>query len=150
MAKTLVEEDLRLNLIVNGDDGRKKILDLKDKIKGLNNQLDAENAKLKDLERSNKAGSAQYKKVQQNIENLTKSIDRENKSLASLERQRKIDTMTMSELQKHIKMVNLTLKETDPGTKKWQDLNKELRDSKKRFKELSDQSNKTGGILKRV
>ncbi len=150
MAKTLVEEDLRLNLIVNGDDGRKKILDLKDKIKGLNNQLDAENAKLKDLERSNKAGSAQYKKVQQNIENLTKSIDRENRSLTSLERQRKIDTMTMSELQKHIKRVNLVLKETEPGTQKWRDLNEELRNSKKRFKELSDQSSKTGGILRRI
>lgn len=150
MAKTIVEEDLRLNLIVNGDNGRKKILDLQDRIKDLNKQLDAQNAKLKDLERTNKTGSSQYKKAQMSVESLTKEIKREKETLSSLQRQQQINTMRMSELQNHIKMVNLTLKETDPGTKKWQDLNKELRDSKKRFKELSDQSKITGGILKRI
>lgn len=146
MAKTIREEDLRLNLIVKGDDGRKRILDLRESIDSLNKQLAAENAHMRDLARSGREGTALYKKHEKEAEKLANSIAKETEKCKSLERQQKINTMTMSELQRHIKAVNTLLRETDPKTKLWQDLNRELERSRKRFKELSGGA----GMIKRA
>lgn len=137
MAKTIREEDLRLNLIVNGDDGRKRILDLRASVDDLTKKLDAEKKQVEKLTKAGKEETAQCKRHQKEVERLSKSLSKEKENLASQERQLKVNTMTMSELQHHIKAVNARLRETDPKTKLWQDLNKELNDSRKRFKELS-------------
>lgn len=137
MAKAIREEDLRLNLIVNGDDGRKRVLDLKASVDDLTKKLNAEKEQVEKLTKAGKEETAQCKRHQKEVERLSRSLSKEKENLASQERQLKVNTMTMSELQRHIKAVNALLRETDPKTKLWQDLNKELNDSRKRFKELA-------------
>ena len=53
----------------------------------------------------------------------------------------------MAELQRHIKVTNNELKYTDPGSDKWIKLSRELKATKDRLKELSDQSAATQGAL---
>lgn len=54
MAKTIKEEDLRLNIIVNGDAGRKQILDLEYSVTQLTDKIKKQKTELKDLEEQGK------------------------------------------------------------------------------------------------
>ena len=140
MAKTLIEEDLRMNIVINGDRGKKEINDLEEKLDGLNKQLTANNARLKDMERSGKAGTKQYEQLRGQTDKLSASIDKGNEKLQSLYRQTQNNPMTMSELQRHIRLINIELKNTDPKSPQWKILNRELADAKQRFRELAEQS----------
>ncbi len=49
MAKTIKEEDLRLNIIVNGDAGRKQILDLEYSVTQLTDKIKKQKTELENL-----------------------------------------------------------------------------------------------------
>ena len=87
MAK-IKSEDLRLNIIVNGDAGRKAILDTQKEVSNLEGAL----AKLKKTERDNSATIAETSK---------KLADAKSK-YAELQRQLDINRKTMAELKSHI------------------------------------------------
>lgn len=129
-----------MNIVINGDRGKKEINDLEEKLDGLNKQLTANNARLKDMERSGKAGTKQYEQLRGQTDKLSASIDKGNEKLQSLYRQTQNNTMTMSELQRHIRLINIELKNTDPKSPQWKILNRELADAKQRFRELAEQS----------
>ena len=139
-----------MNIVINGDKGKKEINDLNEKLSGLNKQLSANKARLKDMERAGKAGSKQYEQLRGQTDKLSASIDKGGEKLQSLYRQMQNNTMTMSELQRHIRLTNIELRNTDPKSPQWKILNRELADAKRRFRELAEQSNKTGNILQRA
>ena len=63
MASRLKEEDLRLNIIVNGDKGRKEILDLETAIKDTEQSLKKLRSESKAMEAAGKTGTEEYKKT---------------------------------------------------------------------------------------
>lgn len=56
MAKRITDEDLRLNLIVNGDGGRKEMLALDRQMKDLQSSTKRTRTELKNLEKAGKTG----------------------------------------------------------------------------------------------
>lgn len=142
MAK-IKDEDLRLNIIINGDNGRKEILDLEKSIKDTTVSLKDMNARAREMEKNGEAGSSKYKKLEAQIKKTNATIDEQKKRLDTLNRNLDVNRMTLSELQKHIKLTRAALSNAVPGTENWRRLNEELRLSVNRQKELTTQSKAT-------
>lgn len=147
MAKTVRDEDLRLNIIINGDNGRKEIGELERKIHDTNAKLEQLYDKRKKLEQQGKQDSATYKNLQAQIGKYNKTLDNSKERLAALQRQQSVNTMTLQELRRHINRVQIELNKTDPKSERWAQLNAELKQSKARMVELSAQSKATNGVV---
>lgn len=126
-------EDLRLNIIVNGDAGRKEILDTEKAISKLESEL-------KSLK---KAEGDHSKEISETNKKLTDAKSK----FAELQRQMNLDQKTMAELKSHIKATRAALEKAVPGTENWEALNRELSISRQRFNELAKQASDTRGVL---
>ena len=126
MAKTIKNEDLRLNIIVNGDAGRKGILDTQKAISDLEGKLKSLKSAEGDHSREIAATNKKLTEAKARYVELQKQISLENK--------------TISELKTHIRATRAALEKAVPGTENWERLNTELSVSKKRFQELAGQT----------
>ena len=75
MAKALRDEDLRLNIIINGDAGRKSIEDLKRSTHDGKIALDALIASQKQLEAQGKKNTPEYRALTAEIDKQSKALD---------------------------------------------------------------------------
>lgn len=126
-------EDLRLNIIVNGDAGRKEILDTEKAISKLESEL-----------KSLKNAEGDHSKE---IAKTNKKLSEAKSRYSELQRQMTLDKMTMAELKSHIKATRAALEKAVPGTENWDALNAELMETRKRFRELEKQSLSTKDVL---
>lgn len=126
-------EDLRLNIIVNGNAGRKEILDTEKAISKLESEL-----------KSLKKAEGDHSKE---IADTNKRLTEAKSKYAELQRQMSLDQKTMAELKSHIKATRAALEKAVPGTDNWDALNAELIISQKRFRELAIQAKNTQNTL---
>lgn len=147
MAKTIRDEDLRLNIIINGDNGRKQIGELERALHDTNAKLETLYEKRKKLEGQGKQDTQAYRSLSAQIGKTEKAVDGYREKLAALRRQQSINTMTLSELTSHINRVRAQLSKVDPGTPLWKQLNAELKKSSARLAELRAQAKVTGGTI---
>ena len=140
MAKKITEESLRLNIIVNGDQGWKAILDLESAVGSGTAKLKKLKDEMSSLESKGKTSGKQFNKLQKDIEKESKALDENRKQLETLRRQQSLTTMTMSELRKHINQTRTALGQAVPGTSNWSRLNAELQKAKTQLKLLETQS----------
>ena len=147
MAKIIRDEDLRLNIIINGDNGRKQMGELERAIHDTNSKLETLYAKRKKLEQQGKQDTQAYRNLSAQIGKNTKAIEGYREKLETLRRQQSVNTMTLSELTSHINRVRAQLAKTDPKTPLWKQLNAELKTSSARLAELRAQSKATGGAI---
>ena len=147
MAKIIRDEDLRLNIIINGDNGRKQMGELERAIHDTNSKLETLYAKRKKLEQQGKQDTQAYRNLSTQIGKQTKAIEGYREKLEALRRQQSVNTMTLSELTSHINRVRAQLAKTDPKTPLWKQLNAELKTSSARLAELRAQSKATGGAI---
>lgn len=150
MAKRITDEDLRLNLIVNGDGGRKEMLALDRQMKDLQNSTKRTRTELKNLEKAGKTGSQEH-------QNLTKTLKDQEKTLTECrEKYNKLmdaislENKTLAELRNHLKLTQAALSKAVPGTENWKKLNAEVQQTKARLKELTSQSGQTKGALEKL
>ena len=101
MAKALRDEDLRLNIIINGDAGRKSIEDLKRSTHDGKIALDALIASQKQLEAQGKKNTPEYRALTAEIDKQSKALDDQKTRLQNLIRQQSLEKMTLRELQQH-------------------------------------------------
>ena len=133
MAK-IKSEDLRLNLIVNGDIARKELLDTEKSISSLTDRLKS----LKKAEGDNSAA----------ISETQKQLTSAKAKYADLQKQISLESKTMAELRSHIKATKAALEKAAPGTENWAKLNSELRQSRDRLAELTGQANNASQSLR--
>lgn len=150
MAKRITDEDLRLNLIVNGDGGRKEMLALDRQMKDLQSSTKRTRTELKNLEKAGKTGSQEH-------QNLTKTLkDQENTLTECRGKYNKLrdaislENKTLAELRNHLKLTQTALSKAVPGTENWKKLNAEVQQTKARLKELTSQSGQTKGALEKL
>lgn len=150
MAKRITDEDLRLNLIVNGDGGRKEMLALDRQMKDLQSSTKRTRTELKNLEKASKTGSQEH-------QNLTKTLKDQEKTLTEcrgkynkLRDAISLENKTLAELRNHLKLTQTALSKAVPGTENWKKLNAEVQQTKARLKELTSQSGQTKGALEKL
>lgn len=150
MAKRITDEDLRLNLIVNGDGGRKEMLALDRQMKDLQSSTKRTRTELKNLEKAGKTGSQEHQNLTKTLKDqektLTECRDKYNKLRDAIS----LENKTLAELRSHLKLTQAALSKAVPGTENWKKLNAEVQQTKARLKELTSQSGQTKGALEKL
>ena len=150
MAKALKEEDLRLNIIINGDPARKEILQLTRNSRDLR----AENEKLRaEQKRLNSAGGehkARINEITAAIKQNTETIKANEARVKQLQSQMKLTSMTTAELsQRHAELRN-AMRNAVPGTPQWKKLRAELQAVSARLGQLRTETISTEGAMCRM
>ncbi len=147
MAKTLREEDLRLNIIVGGDKARKQILDLEKSVKDTTASVKSMRKEQEMLAKQGQTDSARYRELTKSIKEGNASIADQKKSLSDLRGQLSVSSMTIAELTQRQRSLKKALDETQPGTEQWKQLSDELKTTSSRLVELKSQTGSTGTAL---
>ena len=144
------EEDLRLNLIINGDETRKNMGLIRE-------EISKTKATIKDLESERKKLIKQYGEESVQVKNLDKQLEAQRKGLDNLrnnykdlERRLSLTGMTLNELAGHARTLAATLRNLQPGTAEWKKYNDELLKTRQRMKELKAQSGETGKAMQTI
>ena len=140
MAGKIRNEDLQLNIIVNGDAGRKQILELEQTIRSTESSIKSTNQQLQAMSAAGKNGTKEYKALSQTLKDQKKSLEESRRQFDQLQKGISLENKTISELRNQIKLTNAALSKAVPGTENWKNLNRTLQQSKTRLKELTDQS----------
>lgn len=140
MAGKIRNEDLQLNIIVNGDVGRKRILELEQTMRDTESSIKATNQQLQAMSAAGKNGTKEYKALNQALKDQKKSLEENRKQFDKLQSGISLENKTISELRNQIKLTNAALSKAVPGTVTWNALNRTLQQTKTRLKELTDQS----------
>ena len=150
MAKRITDEDLRLNLIVNGDGGKKEMLELERQMKDLQSSTKKTRTELKNLEKAGKTGTQEYQNLTKTLKDqektLTECRDKYNKLQSAIS----LENKTLAELRNHLKLTQAALSKAVPGTENWKRLNAEVQKTKARLKELTSQAGQTKGALEKL
>lgn len=143
MAK-IKEETLRLNLEINGDETRKRMGELRE-------ELNNTKISLADLKAERKHAIEQYGKESEQVKALTTKIDdlkssqeKSKQEFKSLESSLKTNQMTLRELGSRARELKIQLSNMVPGSKDFNRLQQELKETSDRMKELRGQSDTTG------
>lgn len=150
MAKRITDEDLRLNLIVNGDGGKKEMLALERQMKDLQNSTKKTRTELKNLEKAGKTGSQEYQNLTKTLKDQEKTLTECRDKYNKLQSAVSLENKTLAELRNHLKLTQAALSKAVPGTENWNKLNAEVQKTKARLKELTSQAGQTKGALEKL
>lgn len=150
MAKRITDEDLRLNLIVNGDGGRKEMLALDRQMKDLQSSIKRTRTELKNLEKAGKTGSQEHQNLTKTLKDQEKTLTECREKYNKLRDAISLENKTLAELRNHLKLTQTALSKAVPGTENWKKLNAEVQQTKARLKELTSQSGQTKGALEKL
>ena len=146
MAK-LKTETLTLKLVVNGDETRKKINDLETAVVNSRDSIKEMRKELTSLAKQGQTDSARYKELTAAIKSENEAIKKNTAELTQLRSKLSLNDMTMKELTERSKKLRSELNRTKPNTKEWEQLNKDLKETGARMRELGSGTKSTGGIL---
>lgn len=144
MAKTLTDEDIKLNVIVNDDSAQKELLDLEKSTRKLtesNNQLRLQK---KELEKQNKKDTDQYRELTRTIKENSNQITQNKAKMAELQKQIGVTGLTIKQLSDRAVILKLSLRNAIPGSEAYQRYENELRQISARLTELSGRARQTG------
>ena len=147
MAKTIREEDLRVNVVVNGDPARKKILDLEKAVDASTASIRQMRKEQEMLAKQGQTDSARYKELTQAIKTETASVKQNKAEMDALRKQMSLGSMTISELTNRAKQLRTQLAHAAPGSAEWKRLNQELSETNIRLNELRGQSGRAGAAI---
>ena len=145
--KRLKEEDLRLNLIINGDSARKKLGDLKEAMSETKTSISALEKERKKLVKTYGEESAQVKDLDAKLTAQRKHLQQLRDQYADTQRKMDLTKMSMKELSSHARNLSASLRNTAPGTKEWAKLNAELLKTNTRLSQLRQQSSATSKAM---
>lgn len=140
MARTIRDEVLRWNLVINGDSARKELNDLNQEQKQIvlrQKELERESRK---LERAKKTETVRYREVQAELKQLNATYGQNDAKIKQLQSEIGITSKTMAELRKESAMLRQQLAHTVPGTKAFQELESRLKIVNTRMDELRGKS----------
>lgn len=130
MGKTLRDEDIRLNFVINGQQASKQL-----------NSLDKEAAKLRGELQGMKKGSDDYIQASKRLKDVEKQQ-------AALRKEVGLTAMSLRDLTKESRKLNAIKQNLTPGTAEFQKVDAELKKVNSRIKELRNGSQATGNALK--
>lgn len=141
MAKTMRDEDLVLNIIVNGDKGRKEINQLDRATRDLAKEVEYLESKQKKLRSEGKKDTDQYKRITAELEKKRVALQQGNMALDNMRKNMDINRMSTRELR--AEMTRLRRLATDPLNKEWQKHAARLQQVKSRYGELQARARST-------
>lgn len=150
MAKKLRDEDLILNIIVNGDRGKKELGQLERTVKDARKELELLEKEEKKLSSQNKQNTARYKELTSAIKEKNKVIQESNQRMDQLRKGFDLNRMSINDLRKEIRRLQSLRNMADPMTMAWKKHDAELRKVQARYNELRYSAERTGNVITRL
>lgn len=130
-------EDLRLNIIVNGDAGRKEILTLQRSMLDTKESIKNTEKAMRELEKAGKKGGEQYTALSAELKKSKESLAGYEAEYRKFNDQLSLTGKTINELRQHIKLTHIALNQAEPNTDAWKRLHDELKKSQQQLVYLS-------------
>ncbi|WP_395058227.1 phage tail tape measure protein [Flavobacterium sp.] len=145
MAKTLTDEDIKLNIIINGNTAQKELFDLEKSTRKLTEENKGLLLQKRLLEKQGKQESEQYKLLTATIKENSSSINQNKIKMNELQKEIGITGLTMKQLSDRANILKLSLRNTIPGSEAHQKYTAELTQITGRINELNGKA-KTAGF----
>lgn len=148
MAKKLRDEDLVLNIIVNGDKGKKEIGQLERAIKDTTHELKLLEKQEKQLRAEGKKDTEQYKAVTAAIEQKNRAIVLASARMKELKQGLDLTRMSYVDLKQEMNRLARLRNIATPGTAEWKKHDAQLKIVKARYDQIQSEALKTGMTIK--
>lgn len=126
MANKLRDEDLHLNIIVNGDKGKKELGDLEKSTRDLTNRNKELRAEKDKLIRAGKQETEEFKKITSEITANNKTIKTNEARMTELRKEIGLTGLTMRQLRTEQTRLKRLMDSATPGTPQWKQYRAEL------------------------
>lgn len=137
MARTISDEDIKLNIIINGNPAQKQLIDLEKATRKLTEENKALGLEKKLLEKQGKQDTEQYKLLTATIKQNTIEIAQNKNKMSQLQNEIGLTGLTMNQLTQKAGVLRMTLKNLIPGSADYQRYKAELAQVTARIGELS-------------
>lgn len=144
MGRRITDEKLMLDIVVNGDDGRKAINDFTKANRELKTENKELNAERKKLVAQGKKESEEYKNLTKEVYKNNKSIRENNEAIKKTKEQMDLTQLTMKELRAEKRRLAQAKDGSVEGTEEWKKFNNQLKKVEGRIKEVRLASEETG------
>ncbi len=148
--KKLRDEDLVLNIIVNGDKGKKEIGQLERAIKDTNAELATLEKQEKKLRQSGKKDTEQYKAVTAAIKQKNDALVLSEARLKQLKQGLDLNNMSLRDLRAEMNRLSMLRNIADPGSENWRKHDAQLKIVRDRYNQVRGQSELTGNSIQKM
>lgn len=137
MAKVISDEQMRLTMIINGDDAQKELYNLEKSTRSLNEENKGLLLQKKLLEKQNKKDSAEYKLLTTTIRDNNREVAANRARMSELQNQMGLTSLTTAQLNAKATQLRGTLRNLVPGSADYIRYQAELDQVNNRMRELS-------------
>jgi tubulin-specific chaperone A len=144
MARTITDEDIKLNIIINGNSSQKQLYDLEKstrKVTEENKQLKLE---LSRVEKTLGKNSKEYQELSAKIKANTAIIDNNKATMKELQKQIGITGLTMKQLGQQASILKMQLTNAVPGSEAFKKYESQLLAINNRLDELRGKGTQAG------
>lgn len=150
MAKKLRDEDLILNIIVNGDKGRKEMLKLQRDVKDLNSEIKSLEKEQANLRREGKKDTQEYKNLSAAIKQKAQAVELAEARIIELRKGMSLAKMSAVDLRQEMNRLK-RLRDLSPyNSKQWRQFDDQLQKVKRRYGEVMGANSSTAMSLKNL
>lgn len=164
MAKKIVDENMVLNIIINGDQGKAELGQLERAIKDLNaendtltNSIGKVQKKMSDLEKAGKSDTQAYRDLKVELNQFENQLKSNNSAISTAEARMNtirsgldLTKMSITDLRKEISRLTKLRNTADPGSESWKQYDKQLHHVQQRLIQVTNQGKNTQGALCRM
>lgn len=137
MARTITDEDINLNIIINGNEAQKELFDLEKETRRLNESNKQLLLEKKRLERQGKQDTQEYRNLTREMRANSRQVTENRTRMGELQRQIGITGLTMKQLSDQAVLLRMRLRNAIPGSEAFQRYQSELSQVSARMNELS-------------
>ncbi|MEN5085709.1 phage tail tape measure protein [Sphingobacterium faecium] len=150
MAKKLSEEDLVLNIIVNGNKAQSDIGKVSRTLMDAKTNLKAAQTEMKALEKQGKTNSTRYQTLTADIAKYNAAITESKKKLGELNQSLKLEDQSQKQLEGTLRRLKALRKDAIPDSKNHIAYGQQIEVVQKRLDELTIGANRTGNSLMKM
>lgn len=150
MANKLKEEDLVLNIIVNGNKAQSEIGKVSRALQDSVSKSKSLEAEQKKLEKQGLTNTRRYKELTQEIEKNNAVVQQQKKRLEELNQTLSLEDKTMSQLKKSLQNLRRLRDQTAPNTEQWKQYSEQIRAVSSRIDDLRNRSERASGVLSKL
>ncbi|WP_417237182.1 MULTISPECIES: phage tail tape measure protein [Flavobacteriaceae] len=140
MAKRIVDEEMRFNIVVNGNEAQKELFDLERSTRKLTEQNKAYREEQAKLVRQGKKNSEEYKRLSAAIKENNATISSNKSQMKTLQDQIGITGLSMAQLRKKASQLRLALNNMVPGSAEYKRYQADLQAVNNRLDQLRNKS----------
>ncbi|MHA3788342.1 phage tail tape measure protein [Flavobacterium hauense] len=144
MAKKISDEQIKLSILIDGNQAQKELFDLEKSTRKLNETNKELGLQKKRLEKANKQETEEYKTLTKTIRENNATIKENKTKMAELQNQIGITGLTMKQLSDKAFHLKMALRNLVPGSEDFKKFDAELKQINERLAELKNNGKESG------